>query len=572
MTYFLVIRWKNLLSTGNAWTEVRLDKYPMTLIIGKNGAGKSTLLDALTFVLFGKPFRNINKPKLINSINDSNLVVEVEFRSGSRHYKIVRGQKPDIFEIHQDNILINQDASSKDYQKHLEKTILGFNMKSFTQIVIVGSSSFIPFMRLKTDERRMIIEDLLDIEIFSTMNKVLKIKTRNVSDSSNEIKNKISGIMEKIELQKKFINESKKSNEEQIEKKRNEVSNNQIQITNLSNDANLIQKHIHALEAKILDEVSVRDNIQKLEKYRIKIDTNINNLSKEIDFYNNNSNCPKCKQDINNRNKMVSICQHKLENSKEGIKQLEEKQSELEQRLDNIKGVHTKVSEHQMELTRILSTISEIQKHNNKLLNDINELSSKKPISDDLLQVSKNLYSDLEKLNNDRKDIIDKRAYYDMATLLLKDKGIKAKIIKQYLPVINKMVNKYLTSMDFFVNFNIDEEFKETIKSRHRDLFSYENFSEGEKLRIDLALLFTWRAVAKIKNSMNTNLLILDEIFDGSLDASGTEEFMRLLHTFGNEANIFLISHKSDILIDKFTNILKFDKIGSFSEAIRLEK
>jgi len=568
MIYFQIIRWKNLLSTGNSWTEIRLDKHPLTLMIGKNGAGKSTLLDALTFVLFGKPFRNINKPKMINSINDSNMVVEIEFRVKNKHYKVIRGQKPDIFEIYQDNTLINQDASSRDYQKHLEKNILGFNVKSFNQIVIVGKASFIPFMKLKADERRMIIEDLLDIEIFSTMNRVLRVKVKNIHDSSEDIKKKINTIMEKIELQKKYINDSKKSNEENIEKKRQEVSNNQIQITNLSNDSNLVQRHITILEQKIQDESSVRENIQKLEKFRIKIDGNINNLGKEIDFYTNNSTCPKCKQDINNKESMINGCKHKKDELQSGIKKLEIQQSTFEERLTAIKDVHSKISSHQMEMTRILSSVTEIQKYTQKLLNEINELSNKKPISDDLLQVSKDLYSQLEKLNHERKDIIDKKAYYDMAALLLKDNGIKSKIIKQYLPVINKMVNKYLTSMDFFVDFNIDEEFKETIKSRHRDSFSYENFSEGEKLRIDLALLFTWRAVAKIKNSMSTNLLILDEIFDGSLDDTGTEEFMRLLNTFGNEANIFLISHKGDILQDKFSNVLRFEKVGSFSEIV----
>lgn len=566
MICFNVIRWKNLLSTGNAWIEVRLDQHPMTLMIGKNGAGKSTLIDALCYVLFGKPFRNINIGGLINSINDSNMCVEVEFREGTRHYKVIRGQKPNIFEIYQDGRLLDQDASKGDQQKYLEKTILGFNMKSFTQIIVVGSSSFVPFMRLKPTERRNIIENLLDINIFSTMNIVLRAKSKSVNDTIVSIKNTAGSVMEKIELQKKFIQDNKRSNAELITKKRSELANSQIQVTDLTQRANLVQRHVDALQAKIADEAGVRSTVKTLESFRIKIDSNINNLNKEVSFYTENDNCPKCKQVISNKENMLHDCKTKIDEFEKGLGQLETKQQTVEQRLTIITEVHKNISSHQMELTRILSSISEIQKQASRVQAELTELSAKKPISDDLLQVSKDLLTQLEQLNTQRKDVLDKKVYYDMAAFLLKDSGIKSKIIKQYLPVMNKMVNKYLAAMDFFINFTIDEEFNESIKSRHRDTFSYENFSEGQKRRIDLSLLFTWRAVAKIKNSVNTNLLILDEILDGSLDADGMDEFMALLNTFGNESNVFLISHRGDILADKFNHTMKFELAGNFSE------
>lgn len=566
MISFDVLRWKNLLSTGNAWIEVKLNQHPMTLVVGKNGAGKSTIIDALTYVLFGKPFRDINLAGLINSINDSNMCVEVEFREGSQHYKVVRGMKPNIFEIWQNGIMIQQDAAKQDYQKILEKSILGFNMKSFTQIIVVGSSSFVPFMKLKPTERRNIIEDLLDINIFSIMNTVLRARAKNLNDTIVSIKSNVTGIMEKIELQKKYIQENKRNNAELITRKRSDLSNSEVQITELNSNANLVQRHISVLHKKIDDEPSIRGTIKTLESFRIKIDSNINNITKEMSFYTENDNCPKCKQIISNKDTMLHDCKTKLDEFASGLSQLETKQITIEERLNAIVDIHKKISAHQTELTRVLSSITEIQKQASRTQNELTELLTRKPISEDLLQVSKDLVTQLETLNTQRRDVIDKKAYYDMAALLLKDNGIKSKIIKQYLPIINKMVNKYLAAMDFFINFTIDEEFNESIKSRHRDTFSYENFSEGQKRRIDLSLLFTWRAVAKIKNSVNTNLLILDEILDGSLDADGMDEFMSLLNTFGNENNVYLISHRGDILADKFNHVLKFELVGNFSE------
>lgn len=567
MIAFQSLRYKNLLATGNAWTEIKLNQHSMVLIIGKNGAGKSTLIDALCYVLFNRSFRfrSTNIASLVNSINNVEMCVELEFRVGTKHYKIIRGLRPQVFEIYENGRLLPQ-IDNRDQQKFLESSILGFNIKSFTQMVVVGSNSFTPFMRLGPQDRRAIIENVLDIEIFSTMNRVLKVKLKALNDLVDVLRNQAATNIEKIELQKKYIDDSKKSNEDLIIRKQSDLSNNEILITQLSDNANLVQKHVTVLQHQILDEKKIKNTIHTLESYRIQINSNVNKLKQEIQFFQNNAECPRCHQDIANKDTMIHECQAKVGELSTGLTELELKQSKVEARLTQITEIHGQINSHQMELMRLQSTINEKQRQVKQLLNEIQELAGKKPISDDILQVSKELYSELERINEQRKESSDHKSYFDAAAMLLKDSGIKAKIIKQYLPVINKMINKYLAAMDFFVNFNIDEEFKETIKSRHRDKFSYDNFSEGQKRRIDLSLLFTWRAVAKIKNSVDTNLLILDEVLDGSLDSDGVEEFMRLLHTFGTENNVFLISHRGDILADKFNHTLRFELVNNFSD------
>ena len=555
------------MSTGNVFTEIQLDKSPSTLIVGTNGAGKSTMLDALTFSLFGTSFRNVNKPTLVNSINNKDCLVECEFRANNKNYRIVRGIKPSVFEIYCDGELLNQDASSKDYQKILEDQILNFNYKAFTQIVILGSSSFVPFMQLKAHDRRAIIEDLLDINVFSSMNVVVKNKATVIKERSAELKNETSSVVSKIDMQKKFIEDAQKNNKDQIEKLQKDYEEHTNQIDKLTNDTKLIQRHIDALLKKVADEDSTKQKQKKLGQLEAKIEQNIAKAKKDIDFYTKNSTCPSCDQLINNKDEKVTQCNHKISELNDGLEKLTEEYNKTSTRLNEINEIYKKVNSHNTELTRINASITQIQKYTKKITKEIEDLANKKVLSDDMMSVSIELVEQLEKLNDERKALTEEKSYIDVAAALLKDTGIKAKIVKQYLPVINKLVNKYLSAMDFFVNFEIDEEFKETIKSRFRDEFSYENFSEGEKLRIDLALLFTWRAIAKMKSSMNTNLLILDEVFDSSLDHSGTEEFMKLIDTL-TDANVYIISHKGDVLMDKFRNVIKFDKVKNFSQVV----
>ncbi|CAB4124349.1 endonuclease subunit [uncultured Caudovirales phage] len=567
MIQFRTVKWKNFLSTGNIFTEINLSESPSTLIVGTNGAGKSTMLDALTFALFGKPFRNINKPTLINSINEKDCLVEVEFRTMNTNYKIVRGIKPNKFEIYADGELLNQDAASKDYQEVLEDQILKFKYKAFTQIVILGSSSFVPFMQLSANDRRSIIEDLLDINIFSAMNVVVKEKATAIKAQVSTFKTQIETTLSKIDMQKKYIEDAQKNNKELVESKEKEYDEHNSQIESLRVDVKLIQKHIDVLLKGVASESTSKDKQKKLGQIEAKIENNISKNKKDIEFYTKNSNCPTCDQVINNKDEKLSQCKHKIAELTGGLEQLHIQYNEVSEKLIEIAAVHKKINSHNSEITRINASIVQIQKYTKKLLAEIDALKNKKVLSDDMMGVSRELVDKLEELNGSRKDLIENKNYIDVAAILLKDSGIKAKIVKQYLPIINKLVNKYLASMDFFVNFEIDEEFKEIIKSRHRDIFSYENFSEGEKMRIDLALLFTWRAIAKMKSSMSTNLLILDEVFDSSLDNNGTEEFMKLIHSL-NDANVFVISHKGDVLMDKFRNVIRFDKVKNFSRIV----
>ena len=567
MITFLSIRWRNLLSTGNAFTEIRLDKSPNTLIIGNNGAGKSTLLDALCFGLFGKPFRKINKPNLLNSINNQNAIVEVEFIIGKKGYKVIRGIKPNTFEIFCDGILVNQDAKAKDYQEHLEKFILKLNYKSFTQVVILGSASFVPFMQLSPSDRRGIIEDLLDIQIFSSMNGVVKNKLSEIKDEASKVKYAISLTEEKITLQNQNIEENKKHNEAEIQKKRDEIAESQKQFVQLQKDIKLIEKHIDVLQSKIADSDSLEKKNKKLFQLEAKVESNIKKVKKDIEFYEQNDNCPTCRQSIDGGFKELQVNERKdkINTQQKGLEEITAEIDKLNNRLIVISGVVRHINAHQNEIVKHTSTMDAITKYLVKLQSEINDLTTRK---DNMAEVNAKLLT-LKSELFDHNQIAEKlsvdKHYYDYAATLLKDTGIKTRIIKQYLPIMNKLINKYLTAMDFFVNFNIDENFEETIKSRHRDEFSYANFSEGEKMRIDLALLLTWRQIAKLKNSTNTNLLILDEVFDSSLDLTGTEEFMKLINEIGADTNVFVISHKGDQLFDKFRSVIKFEKYNNFS-------
>ena len=567
MIFFKTVRYKNFLSTGNLFTEIYLNKHQMTLIVGENGAGKSTMLDALTFALFGKSFRNINKPQLVNSINGKECVVEVEFSISAKNYKIIRGLKPNKFEIYCNDVMINQDASARDYQDYLEKNILRFNLKAFTQIVILGSSSFVPFMQLTAGDRRAIIEDLLDIQIFSSMNSVVKDKISALKNEASEIKRNIDTTKSQIELQQKYVEEAKKNNKEQVEAKEKELVKLQEEVASWEEKLELVVKHRDVMSKKLNDNLdSLQSKKKAFDSYEIKIESNLNKINKNIKFFEENSTCPTCDQSIKNKQKKIKEFNEERSKYDDGLTALRDQRKSVEDKLKNALTTQRKINEHNAEIKSMEATIKQLKKYESKVQTEIFDLKQKKEISDDMLDISKKLVEKMEELENQRKEFANKKQYIEVASLLLKDSGIKAKIIKQYLPIINKLVNKYLSSMNFFVNFEIDEEFKETIKSRHRDDFSYQNFSEGERMRIDLALLLTWRSVSKIKNSMNTNILVLDEVFDSSLDSSGTEEFMKLLHTLGSDVNIYVISHKGDVLVDKFHHILKFEKVKNFSQ------
>jgi DNA repair exonuclease SbcCD ATPase subunit len=571
MIIFEKCRWKNFLSTGNSFTEILLTKSTNTLVIGQNGAGKSTILDAMTFGLFGKPFRKINKPQLLNSINNGNCVVEIVFKIGKKNYRVVRGIKPNVFEIYCDNVLVNQDAKSKDYQEHLEKNILKLNFKSFTQVVILGSASFVPFMQLTPADRRAIIEDLLDIQIFSSMNNVVKNKLSSIKDDQKTTEYEMLLSAEKIKLQKQNIEDRKKSSKDLLVKKQKELETNNTFIEKTNADVLLIQKHIDILMSSIEEKDTLDNKNKKLFQIEAKIENNTKKLKKEIEFYENNDNCPTCHQVIEDQHKQKHIAEknEKLIEIEEASKKLESEILRINSKLEVILNTQKRINEHQSEIIKLNTQVSEITKHNLALveeINSINETTNNLEGDNDKL---KELKKELEILVKKSRSLSEEKQYYEFAFTLLKDTGIKTKIIKQYIPVMNKLINKYLSSMDFFVNFNLNENFEETIKSRHRDVFSYASFSEGEKMRIDLALLFTWRQIAKMKNSVSTNLLILDEVFDSSLDAVGTEEFLKILNTLDNKTNVFVISHKGDQLFDKFRSIIRFVKKNNFSQVER---
>jgi DNA repair exonuclease SbcCD ATPase subunit len=568
MILFKKLRWKNLLSTGNYFTEITLNSNANTLIVGTNGSGKSTMLDALCFGLFGKPFRAINKPNLVNSINGRDAVVEIEFSIGSKEFKIVRGIKPNTFEIYQDSVLLNQDAAVRDYQDYLERFILKLNYKSFTQIVILGSASFTPFMQLSSADRRAIIEDLLDIQIFSTMNGLIKERLANNKDLTVAKKSDISLLMQKYQLKKEHQDKLNQDNEAKVKEYEEEILLHRETIRTLHDDIDSLEQTKQTLSEVCAKIPENEKKITAFKKVESQIESKISKVGNDRSFYEHNADCPTCRQAITMEFKegqltelgtkehelasALTELQTKITDQENVVAELREKEKELSNVRIQLATTQTGVKGLNDSITKLEKQIKQIQK-------------PKEDIDEDELDTIK---KEVEQAQDELKQLLDDKAYYDVASSLLKDTGIKTNIIKQYLPVINKLVNKYLTSMDFFVNFNLDESFKETIKSRHRDEFSYHNFSEGEKQRIDMALMLTWRAVAKLKNSTNTNLLILDEVFDSSLDTSGTEDLMKILHTLEG-VNLFVISHKGDILQDKFANTIKFEKVKNFSRMVK---
>ena len=570
MINFNKVRWKNFLSTGQVFTEVDLKRNPATLIVGENGSGKSTILDALTFSLFGKAFRNIKKPQLINSINEQNAITEVEFSIGKKHFLVRRGIKPNIFEIEVDGVMINQDSKARDYQEHLEKNILKLNYKSFTQIVILGSSSFVPFMQLKSNDRRVIIEDLLDIEVFSTMNLLLKNKISDLKQEVNLNELEMSKNENAIELQEDYISKMKQNNEQLISANQEKIDKSNEDIASYNLQIADIETRIEGLNKLVENFDQLQNKQRKLEKYEDEISKNLKKVEKEIEFYRQNTDCPVCKQTIDEDHRECEISEKQKKKT-----ELDDAVTKIAEELQlSIKSIHEmtetqkSITDFQSEITKHNASISAINQYIQKVNEEIQTLNEKGADVTDASKKLKKLKSDQKNLLTLKEKHSNMSSIYEVASVLLKDGGIKTTIIKKYLPIMNKLINKYLASMDFYVSFNLDENFNETIKSRFRDEFTYASFSEGEKMRIDLALLFTWRAIAKLKNSMSTNLLILDEVFDSSLDEDGTSDFLKILHSLGNESNVFVISHKGEVLYDKFKNMIKFEKHKNFSRIV----
>jgi DNA repair exonuclease SbcCD ATPase subunit len=567
MIKFKTVKWKNFLSTGNAFTEIQLNQKPTTLVVGENGSGKSTMLDAICFALFGKPYRNINKPQLVNSINNKECVVELEFSIGKNHYKIVRGIKPAVFEIWVNGVMINQDAASRDYQAQLEDGILKLNYKSFTQIVILGSTSFTPFMQLPAASRREVIEDILDIKIFTAMNLVLKDKSAELKSNIQEAETKITIAKNKAETQDAYIKTLQEDRENKIATLDVQIQDTLKEIEERTIEYDLAIAQRHALSDAITDLTDVSSSLDKMQRYIQNCEDASEKIETEIAFYHNNDNCPKCKQIINPEFKETIITdnQKELQTLENTLQNIRNNETEMKNRLVTIRKTMEYIEETNQQINKLENENRASERFIQRLEIEKNDVQQKIGNIEQEKQKLKDMAKGTLKIIKERAEYNETSSYYEVASTLLKDSGIKTRVIKKYLPVINKLVNKYLRAMDFFVQFTLDEKFNEVIKSRNRDEFSYESFSEGEKQRIDLALLFTWRKIAKLKNSSSTNLLILDEVFDSSLDASATEYVMELLNTIGDNTHVFVISHKGDQLFDKFTNIIKFSKKKNFS-------
>jgi len=566
MIIFKKIRWKNFLSTGNQFIEVDLNKSNTTLVIGTNGSGKSTLLDAMTYVLFNRPFRIIKKEQMVNTVNNGDALVEIEFSIGTKEYKVRRGIKPNIFEIYCDDELINQDASSVDYQKILERNIMRLSYRSFVQVVILGSSSYEPFMKMKSRYRKEAVEEILDIKVFSHMDWMLRDQQSILNKKIIEVKHNADLIQSKYELEDKHFKEIKSRNvddkklkQDQLDKIEADKKNYLEKIQQLDND---YKRH----DEEVKDKDKVEKKLSQLTKLETKIEQNLETHNKNLDFFSENDYCPTCTQPIDEqfRYDKQGKLKSKVDTLNDGMKKLVEEITQTETKLKEFNSISKKMTDLNIEISKLNTSIEEMKKYSDNLHTEILLLENKKQDSDKIEEELNNLAQQLNETQEELTKINEEKTYVDTVREILSEKGAKTRIIKKYLPIMNTLINQYLQDMDFFVNFNLDEEFNETIKSRFRDTFNYNNFSEGEKLRIDLALLFTWRNIAKMKNSTNTNVLILDEIFDSSLDGQGTEDFFKILRTLGKE-NVFIISHKGDILFDKFTNIIKFEKTNNFT-------
>ena len=567
MIVFKTVTWKNFLSTGNTPIEIALDNSPSTLIIGDNGSGKSTVLDALTFGLFGKPFRRIKKDQLVNSVNGRDCTVEVYFDIGRRKYLVIRGIRPTRFEIYMDGKLINQDASSRDYQKLLENNILKLNHRSFTQVVILGSSSFIPFMQLTAAARREVVEEILDIKIFSMMNVLLKQRIKNSKERSRDIAYENEILEHKIELQENKISESKEKSKTSLTALEKKVKKNADDMKKLEGEVETLKGLVTEWETDILPKhEKIDEDRTELNRIKYRMDHKSSKAEQEITFFKDNDNCPTCEQHIDEEFKKKAIEERtdKMVINACAMVRLDEQLTEMDARIGLYEKIEKDKREHEVNIAKKNTSVDAIVNYNEDIQRQINEIHTVGLfLKEDKIRLQE-FNEDSKRIKKEKEKIGDQANYLGLAKQLLQDSGIKTKIIKKYLPIMNKLINSYLNQLEFQVKFELDEQFNETIKSRYRDEFAYANFSEGEKMRIDLALLFTWRQIAKMKNSTNTNLLILDEIFDSSLDMNGTDEFLKILNTLSNE-NTFLISHKSDLNVDKFDSLIRFEKIQNFT-------
>jgi len=566
MIVFKSVQWKNFLSTGNSPNKILLNKSPTTLIIGKNGEGKSTILDALCFSLFGKPFRNINKGQLVNSINGKGCVVEIELSIGSKEYKIVRGIKPNIFEIWQDGELLNQDAATRDYQKVLEQQILKLNYKTFTQVVILGSASFVPFMQLTPLQRREVIEDILDIRIFSTMNSLLKEKVQETKDAILRTESEIKSAKDKVENQQTIIKTITEAKNESINNILSKISTNNAEILQTEGEIESIVSEISTLKASIDGKENVTEDIERAKSIKSKLLQKIETCEHNTEFFSEHAVCPSCSQDIGEQYKETIIkgLNDQLLEQNGKVSELEKILSNLNEKLSEITKTQSEITNRNIELSTRNSTITLLNKQIKEMQAEIESAKTDTTNIDEEKGKLKELAQQALDQIKQKNILLEQRNIEEVASILLKDTGIKTAIIREYLPAMNKLINKYLQSMDAYIHFELDEAFNESVKSRFRDDFTYASFSEGEKMRIDLAILFTWRQIAKMKNSVNTNLLLLDEIFDSSLDTAGTDYFLNLMNQFG-DTNIFVISHKGDQLFDKFRSVVKFEKRNDFS-------
>ena len=567
MINFKKVRYKNLLSSGNTFTEIQLNTHQTTLILGENGSGKSTLLDALCFGLYGRGFRNLKKDLLINSINGRDLLVEIEFSIGTKQYKVIRGAKPNRFEMYLDDVLVNQDANVRDYQEHLEKQILKMSFRSFTQVAILGSANFVPFMQLKSKDRRNLVEDLLDISIFSTMQEVLRNKMSAHKNEITETGHDIKIMEERIHGLNEQLNVLRENRDSKISKYESTVEETQSNINNLMEKIDEKTQDVVAETTSIKDKDSKENQLTELLDLERQLEGARKKTIREIKFYDDNDNCPTCEQGIDEDHKKKHVTEKELKKTElvTALVEIEGKVGNCSNRLAEIREVQGRIEEVQKNIALLQTEVVSNQKYITKLQKEIEDLKTEATAGSDAEDKILDAEDTLDILIQKKEKQSETSHYYDIAQMLLRDQGVKQKIIKQYVPIMNKLINKYLAQLEFYVGFEIDESFEETIKSRFRDVFKYDNFSQGEKMRIDLSLLFTWRAIARMKNSVNTNLLILDEVFDSSLDTAGTDDFLKLLNTLTERTNAFIISHKGDALHDKFNQVLRFEKYKNFS-------